>query len=158
MKTLLLGFVLGIAVGAFAVWYYQGEPGKGPLHQGRSSITDAADRVKTTVQDKVSDIRTDDIKRELERAGMVVRDKVTKAGEAISDATADGRITATIKGRFLKEPGLSSLGISVDTTDGLVTLSGTTGSHEEVAKAVRIALETEGVRKVVSTLQVRPTN
>ncbi len=155
MKTLLLGFVLGLAVGAFAVWYYQGESSKGPLHQSQSSITGAADRVKTTV-DKVSEIRTDDIKRELERAGMVVREKVTKAGEAISDATADARTTATIKGKLLKEPALSSLGISVDTTDGLVTLSGTVPSHEELAKAVRIALETEGVKKVVSTLQVRP--
>jgi hyperosmotically inducible protein len=155
MKTLLLGFVLGLAVGAFAVWYYQGESDKGPLHQSRSSITGAADRVKTTVQEKASEIRTEDVKRELERAGMVVREKVTKAGEAISDATADARTTATIKGKLLKEPGLSSLGISVDTTDGLVTLSGTVPSHEELAKAVRIALETEGVKKVVSTLQVR---
>jgi osmotically-inducible protein OsmY len=50
------------------------------------------------------------------------------------------------------------LSISVDTTDGLVTLSGTARSHDEVAKAVRLALETEGVRKVVSTLQVRAAN
>ncbi|MCI0745628.1 MAG: BON domain-containing protein, partial [Verrucomicrobia subdivision 3 bacterium] len=64
--------------------------------------------------------------------------------------------TAVIKGKLLKEPGLSSLSINVDTTDGLVTLSGTVPSHEEVAKAVRLAMETEGVTKVVSTLQVKP--
>ena len=156
MKGMLLAFVMGAAVGAGAMWYYQEEPPKGAVHQARNSVTGAADRVKSTVQEKISEIRTEDIKSELERAGLVVRDKITKAGQAISDATADARTTAAIKGKFLKEPGLSSLSISVDTTDGLVTLSGTARSHEEVAKAVRLALETEGVRKVVSTLQVRP--
>jgi hyperosmotically inducible protein len=155
MKGMLFGFVLGAAVGAFAVWYFQEEDHGRPVRQARGSVNGTADRIRTTVQEKVDEIRTDDIKRELEKFGMVVRDKVTKAGEAISDATVDARTTATIKGKLLKEPGLSSLSISVDTTDGLVTLSGTASTHEEVARAVRIALDTEGVRKVVSTLQVK---
>jgi osmotically-inducible protein OsmY len=157
MKGILLAFVMGAIVGAGAMWYYQGEAPKGSVHQARNSVTGAAERVKSTVQEKISEIRTEDIKSELERAGLVVRDKITQAGQAISDATADARTTAAIKAKFLKEPGLSSLSISVDTTDGLVTLSGTARSHEEVAKAVRLALETDGVRKVVSTLQVKPS-
>jgi hypothetical protein len=156
MKRMLLGFLAGLAVGAFAVWYYQGQGEPDRSRRGRESVTGAGDRIRTTVQDKVGEIRTDDIKRELERAGLVVREKLVKAGEAISDATVDARTTAAIKGKFLKEPGLSSLSIGVDTTDGLVTLSGTARSHEEITKAVRLALDTEGVRKVVSTLQVRP--
>jgi hypothetical protein len=156
MKRILLGFIVGLAVGAFAVWYFQDGGAQGRSRQDRDSVSGAGERIRTTVQDKVGEIRTDDIKRELERAGLVVREKLVKAGEAISDATADARTTAAIKGKFLKEPGLSSLTISVDTTDGLVTLSGTARTHEEVTKAVRLALETEGVRKVVSTLQVRP--
>ena len=156
MKRVLLGFVIGLAVGAFAVWYFEGEQNQQPVRQTRASVSGTADRLKTTVQEKVGDLGTDDIKRELDRAGMVVRQKVTKAGEVISDATADARITAAIKGKLLKEPGLSSLSISVDTTEGLVTLSGTAGTHEEVARAVRIALDTDGVHKVVSTLQVKP--
>ena len=156
MKRVLLGFVIGLAVGAFGVWYFEGEQNQQPARQARGSVSSTADRLKTTVQEKVGDLGTDDIKRELDRAGMVVRQKVTKAGEVISDATADARITAAIKGKLLKEPGLSSLSISVDTTDGLVTLSGTARTHEEVARAVRIALDTDGVHKVVSTLQVKP--
>src|SRR5688572_19939546 len=156
MKRMLLGFIAGLAVGGFAVWYFQDDRAQGRARLERDSISGAGERVRTTVQDKVGEIRTEDIKRELERAGLVVREKLTKAGEVISDATADARITAAIKGKFLKEPGLSSLSISVDTTDGLVTLSGTARSHEEVTRAVRIALDTDGVKKVVSTLQVRP--
>lgn len=154
---MIFGFLIGLAVGAFAVWYYQNEPDEPAMGSARGSVATTAGRLKATVQEKVSDFATDDVKRELDRAGMVVREKVTRAGEAISDAAADARTTATIKGKLLKEPGLSSLSISVDTTDGLVTLAGTARTHEEVAKAVRIALDTDGVRKVVSTLQVKPT-
>jgi osmotically-inducible protein OsmY len=46
--------------------------------------------------------------------------------------------------------------IDVDTTDGVVTLSGTVKSHEQIVRAMDIAYETEGVYKVVSTLQVKP--
>jgi hyperosmotically inducible protein len=73
------------------------------------------------------------------------------------DAAANARITAAVKARLSKELGLSALGdISVDTTDGLVTLSGTVSSRDEINKAVKIAAETEGVRQVISTLQVKP--
>ena len=152
---MLLGFVIGVCAGAFGYWYLDQPATGGQFETARSSVTGAAERAKSAVQGKVGEIRTEDIKRELERGGVFVREKITKAGAVISDATADARTTATIKGKFLKEPGLASLGISVDTTDGLVTLSGTARTHDEVAKAVRVALETEGVRKVVSTLQVK---
>lgn len=158
MKGMLFGFVLGVCVGAFGYWYFEQPATTTHVESARGSVTSAADRVKSAVQTKVGEIRTEDIKQELERAGMVVREKLTRAGEAISDATADARTTATIKARLFKEPGVPSGSISVDTTHGLVTLSGTARSHEEVAKAVRIALDTEGVRKVVSTLQVKPQN
>jgi hypothetical protein len=156
MKRLLLGFLIGVVAGASGYWYFQRGSTPASPESERGGVGGATDRVKSAVQRSVQDIRTEDIKRELERGGMVVREKFAKAGEAISDATADARTTAAIKAKLLKEPGLSSLSISVDTTDGLVTLSGTTQSHDEVAKAVKLALETEGVRKVVSTLQVKP--
>ena len=75
---------------------------------------------------------------------------------AITDATANARITGTIKTKLIEEPGLSALKIDVDTTDGVVTLSGTVASYDEIAKAMRLAWETEGVHKVVSSLQVKP--
>jgi len=62
--------------------------------------------------------------------------------------------TLAIKTKLVAEPGLSALAINVDTTDGLVTLSGKVDSYEQIAKAVKLALDTEGVHKVISTLQV----
>jgi osmotically-inducible protein OsmY len=55
------------------------------------------------------------------------------------------------------EPGLSAFAITVDTTDGVVTLSGKVSAPEQVARAVKLALERENVRKVISTLQVGPS-
>ncbi len=78
------------------------------------------------------------------------------AGHAIADATADARITAAIKGKLLASRDLSALNISVNTTAGVVTLSGFVSSSEDISKAILLAMETDGVREVVSTLQVKP--
>src|SRR4029077_8547180 len=95
------------------------------------------------------------IKDELSRTGKVIREKTRQAGDAIADATANARITAAIKTKLVADSGLSAFKIDVDTTDGVVTLSGTVSSYEEIAKAINLALETDGVHKVVSTLQVK---
>jgi len=85
----------------------------------------------------------------------VIRRKAREAGQAISDATADARLTGIIKGKLMANKDLSAMSISVNTTDGVVTLSGSVNSTEDISKAVMIAMETDGVREVISTLQVR---
>lgn len=152
---MLLAFLLGVAAGAGGYWYYA--EGLSPLERRhlRRSVTSLPERVTESVKEQVAEWKTDAIKEELARSGMVVREKARQAGAALSDAAANARVTATIKAKLVAEPGLSALSINVDTTDGLVTLSGTVPSHEHVAKAVKLALETDGVHKVVSTLQVK---
>jgi osmotically-inducible protein OsmY len=154
MKRILLGFIVGLVLGALGYSYLADRYKKEDLNAARDKLLEGAGKVKTAIQDKISEIRTEDVKDELNRTGMFVREKAKKAGEAIADATTDARTTAAIKARLLKEPGISSTRIHVETSSGLVTLSGTVSSHEEIAKIVKLALETEGVQKVVSTLQV----
>ena len=101
-------------------------------------------------------LRPEDIKDELARTGQVVRRAANEAGHAIADATADARITAAIKAKLLASRDLSALKISVNTTAGVVTLSGAVASSEHISKAILLAMETDGVREVVSTLQVKP--
>ena len=126
MKKLIFGFLLGFLVGAGGYWYYR---------EGR----------------------TRDFKEDLAHSSETVQEKAKKAGAALVDATANARITAAIKARLSTDLGLSALGdISVDTTEGLATLSGSVSSKEEINKAVKIASETEGVHKVISTLQIKP--
>ena len=155
MKRLLIGFIMGIAAGVWGHWYLQQEQSKQKLHEAKDSVVTRAGKVGDAFQEKVSEIRTQDIKRELENSGIVIREKARQAGNAISDATANARITAAIKAKLFAEPGVSALSVNVDTSDGLVTLSGTVSSHEQIAKAIKIAMETDGVTKVISTLQVK---
>ncbi len=156
MKKLLFGFMVGMLVGAWGYWYMMGKPNPDLSAAGDKLMTGAG-KVKGAIQEKLGEIRTEDIKEELSRTGTVVREKARSAGTAIADATSDARITTAIKAKLLKEPGLSSLKIHVETTDGLVTLSGAVSSHDDIAKAMRLALGTEGVNKVISTLQVKPS-
>src|SRR5262245_46648105 len=106
-------------------------------------------------KEKVSTLDVREITEEMKRTGRVVRRKVTKAARTVQEVTEDARTTAAIKTRLALDPDLSALEISVDTTDGVVTLAGRVSSPENLAKAIRIALEEDGVREVISTLQVK---
>ena len=155
MKKVFISFVLGVVVGAGGYWWLTAKDRNEDLQAARDKAVQSAEKVKESIAEKVSEVSVGAIKEELARTGTVVREKTKKATAAISDATANARTTATIKGKFVAESGLASFHINVDTTDGLVTLSGTVSAPEDVAKAVRIALDTDGVHKVISTLQVK---
>ena len=100
-------------------------------------------------------VSSDSIKDELSRTGQVVRKKAEEVGNKISDATADARITTTIKAKLVADPDLSAISISVTTTDGKVTLSGSVTSPDKIAKAIQLAMAVDGVKEVVSTIQVK---
>ena len=156
MKHWSIGFLIGLVVGVLGYWFFEQEQNQQRVREARTSVVTEAERVGGVIQEKFSEIRTQDIKRELEHTGMIVREKAKQAGSAISDATANTRTTAAIKAKFFAEPGISAMSINVDTAEGLVTLSGTVASYEQIAKAIKIAMETDGVKKVISTLQVKP--
>jgi osmotically-inducible protein OsmY len=158
MKTLII-LILLIAVAAGAYWYIGNERNKDELKRVEEQAARRADEMKDAVKDKLKDISLSpsDIKQELERTGKVVRKKAQAAGTAIADATADARITAAIKAKLVKDSNLSALRISVSTTDGVVTLSGSVDTPEEISEALKLALDTEGVREAISTLQVKAT-
>ena len=154
MKRLLFGFVAGVATGAGGYWYFDRGPGPQHLGMARDRMVAEAGRAAGNLKDKLTGYSTNEIREELARTGPIVREKAQSAGHAIADATADARLTAAIKGRLLAEPGLASFQIHVASSDGLVTLAGRLENHDQLARAVKIAVETEGVTKVISTLQV----
>ena len=153
MKTLLV-LLIGAAIGIAGYILIRGS-GEPKLERAGDKISEGADNLKDRLDENI-DLDTDKIKDELARTGKVIRKKAEQARVAIADATADARITTEIKGKFTVESDLSALKISVNTTDGVVTLAGTVGSHEAIQKAMQIALAVEGVSQVVSTLQVKP--
>ena len=154
MKRMLLCFLLGVGAGAGGYWCLQQDANKARLGQARTGMVTNAQRMAGAISSKVGELSVDNIREEMARTSVVVRDKARAVGQSIAEAAANARITASIKSRLLTEPGLSALAINVDTTDGVVTLSGKVPSHEQVGKAMKLALETDGVRKVISTLQI----
>jgi len=154
---IFFALLMGVVIGGAAVWFYGTSEGKSTARATGDQLGSAAKSARDAVQEKlkVLDLRSDDIKDELARNGRIVRRRAREAGQAIADATADARVTGAIKGKLLADRELSALSISVNTTDGVVTLSGTVSSSENISKAMLLAMETDGVREVVSTLQVR---
>jgi osmotically-inducible protein OsmY len=157
---ILFALVIGIGLGAAGVWLYTTKQGKSTARATGEHLESATKSARDAIQDKlhVLDLRSDDIKDELAKTGTVVRRKAREAGQAIADATADARTTTAIKTKLLANRELSALSISVNTTGGVVTLSGTVSSTEDISKAMLLAMETDGVHEVVSTLQVKPKN
>jgi osmotically-inducible protein OsmY len=154
---ILLALIVGIALGAAGLWYFSSGEGRSRAHTTGNQIQNAASSARDVIEEKlrVLDLRTNDIKDELARSGQIVRRKAREAGQALADATADARITAAIKTKLLASRDLSGMNISVNTTGGVVTLSGSVSTAEEISKAMLLAMESEGVREVISTLQVK---
>ena len=149
-------FLLGLGTGASGYWYLQQDAAKTQLAQARLQVITNAQKAATAIKDTIYGWSADEIRQEMARSSMVVREKAKAAGHSIADVAVSARITAAIKTKLVAEPGLPAFSINVDTTDGLVTLSGKVSSHDQVAKAVQLALATDGVHKVVSTLQITP--
>jgi hyperosmotically inducible periplasmic protein len=151
----LLGLILGIILVLALIWY-AAQRHNTTAEDAKSRIESVATGAKETVQTNWKNLRTDDIREELARNGRVVRDKAQDVGLSVANATADARITAAIKGKLLTNRDLSAISISVNTTAGRVTLSGTVSDPDKIREAMQLALDTDGVQEVVSTLQVKP--
>ena len=102
------------------------------------------------------DLSVEKIAEELKATGRVVRRKAVEASRQLEESTRDTRTTAKLKARFALDPVLKTREIEIKTDDGRVSLSGRADSPEEVARAIRMAVEEDDVLEVTSTLQVEP--
>jgi osmotically-inducible protein OsmY len=144
-------------LGAAGLWYVNTHVTEPQVQNAAHQVESAAKSAGAAIEQKlrILDLRTNDLKDELARSGKIIRRKAGEAGQALADATADARITAAIKAKLLGDSKLSALSISVNTTSGIVTLSGTVPSLQAISKAMLLAMETNGVQEVISTLQVK---
>lgn len=78
----------------------------------------------------------------------------TGAGNA-SGAVSETVTTGKIKAAIAADSAMKDSDISVTTKDGVVTLSGTVKSQDQVAIATNLAQRQEGVQRVESNIQVR---
>lgn len=164
MKNFIIALLLGIVLGAAGYWFIQqptleeaGQRAEQKATEMGKAVSGAAEDTKQAMAAKleVLKLRAQDIRDELQQTGKVVRRSAREVGKTVADAAADARITAEIKRKLAVDTELSVFTISVNTTEGRVTLSGTVSSPDLIGKAILLALETDGVREVVSTLQVK---
>ena len=71
--------------------------------------------------------------------------------QTVPDKAADAWITTKVKTEFGTTKGVHATDISVDTQDGVVTLSGTVGSAKEKMRAIHVAKKVKGVKSVHAT-------
>jgi len=74
-------------------------------------------------------------------------------GQFIDDAT----VTTRVKSRFAQDDQVSAMNINVETSNGVVQLSGYAGSEDEKSRAASIAREVPDVRDVQNSIVVRGT-
>ena len=121
------------------------------LARQTDGVRDVVDNVTVNAEAAAT---TGDIKDE---AGDAARDAATTVGDAAQRTGAvltDAAITSAVKGKFLADTAVSGLKIDVDTTDGVVTLTGNVATSAEVDRAVSLARNTDGVKRVANDLRV----
>ena len=155
MRTLLrLIVVAALVLGA--IWLIQNRKLAPSRQEVRSGVDSVVRETKEAVDDLDLKLDVHELGDELKRTGRIVRRKAGQAAHEVADATEGASTTAAIKAKLALDPNLSALDISVNTTYGRVTLAGRVDSPDDIARAIRIALERDDVREVVSTIQVRP--
>ncbi len=157
MKAFFTGLVLGVVLTVFTGWYFMVARKSQRVQHAQDVTAAALQRTADAIEAKCVawHLTAADIQEELTKTGKVVRRQMRDLGTAVADASADAAITAKIKAKYALDRELSAWGISVSTTDGRVTLSGNISSPKLIGKAMMLALETDGVREVSSTLQVK---
>ena len=93
----------------------------------------------------------DKISNATERVGDKMSEQSAKTGVAIDDA----EITAKVKASIFAEPGLKTLQISVDTVQGVVTLSGSADSQASSDRVRSLAAAVAGVNRVDNRLALK---
>jgi hyperosmotically inducible protein len=73
----------------------------------------------------------------------------------VEEHHSDAWITAKIKSKLLAEHFLTGLEIKVSTHDGVVQLSGFVKTADQIAMAVKVAGETEGVKQIENDLFIK---
>lgn len=68
--------------------------------------------------------------------------------QTVPDKAADAWITTKVKSEFGTKKGVKGSDISVETNDGVVTLTGTVATNMEKTRAKRVASKVKGVKSV----------
>lgn len=94
------------------------------------------------------------LKEQSKETGKDIKDTSKEIAGDTKSAVSDARVTSETKLKFAADDTVKALNIDVDTNNGVVTLRGTVNSKEELNQAVRLAKSVDGVKKVISELEI----
>lgn len=157
------GFLLVLVFGAVAgsaftyLMLQSRQPQPRARAQSGNELGQAREAIEAYIDRKLREWNLDpeQLKRELERGGQVVREKSREMGTRLPEDFSDVTIIATIKAKYTLDRELSGWNIIVGCENGHVTLSGKVDSPEHIGRAVVMALDADGVVDVVSSLTVQ---
>jgi c(7)-type cytochrome triheme protein len=131
----------------------------GSCHDGKKafSVKASTDCVKCHKTDAGADVKAP---RQTTGANKPVKEKSTKSvskkespGEYVDDAV----VTAKVKAAVLEEATLKSAEINVETSKGMVQLTGFVRSRADINKAVEVAKGVKGVKSVKNDMILKGT-
>ena len=131
------------------------------LARNTDGVRDVVDRLTVTpgatpttgIDDKAQGAAKE-AARDADRKTDEAQKKADQGADKVGDAASNAALTTMVKTKFLADTTISGLKIDVDSNNGVVTLTGNVRSAAEKQRAVRVARETEGVKKVVDHLKV----
>lgn len=82
-------------------------------------------------------------------AGKEFSQRTAEAAKTAQEALSDGALTAKIKAKMALDDRVKALDLNVDTVDRVVTVTGKVRTNAERERALALARETDGVRRVV---------
>lgn len=134
IRRLLLLAVVGVAgVAAYSYWSGNGA---------------------ALLRAKAADVAAETARRGAVKVAGEVTEKAGDAAEKLGDTVKDGRLTAKIKSKMALDDHVKARAINVDTADSVVTLTGVVASNDERKRAVQLARDTDGIKRVVDKLEV----
>jgi hyperosmotically inducible protein len=80
---------------------------------------------------------------------MLISCASTSSRGSIGESSEDADITARVQSSFIVDPLVSTSAISVQTTQGVVHLSGTVKSEQERYRAIQLVQGVAGVREII---------
>jgi len=88
------------------------------------------------------------------RLGKTLDREAVRLNREIEPRLQDAALAARVKARLIADPEVNPFQIDVDALDGVITLGGMVESDHERREAEELARRTEGVREVVSNIEV----
>ena len=141
-RTMIIAVLLLSAVGLVSC----GKQDTGTPAGKESSVSKAASNMGNSVGEAAKNTT-----EAAKSAGNAIKEAAQDTGQAISDSA----LTVKVKSALMADSKLKSLQISVDTIDGVVTLTGQVDSQEDSRAAAQVAGAVEGVKSLTNNLTVK---